>query len=185
MKTDARVRYTQRVIRENFIELLKEKPINRITVKEICERSEINRATFYHHYLDAFNLLEHLENEMLNNLQKTLKKENFSDMISFYKHVLIPMKENGEEYHVISNARGDNSFSVRIFLSCYRQIFPNLSSHLGNLDETRQQLLFHYLAQGNSGVISYWFRSGMKESIDTIANFLNDTTMVMCNYFSE
>ena len=44
MKTDARVRYTVHMIQNIFLELLKEKPIAKITVKEICERAEINRA---------------------------------------------------------------------------------------------------------------------------------------------
>ena len=50
MKTDARVRYTVHMIQNIFLELLKEKPIAKITVKEICERAEINRSTFYKHY---------------------------------------------------------------------------------------------------------------------------------------
>ena len=45
MKTDARVRYTVHMIQNIFLELLKEKPIAKITVKEICERAEINRST--------------------------------------------------------------------------------------------------------------------------------------------
>lgn len=52
MKTDARVRYTRMRIREAFFECLEKKPINKITVKEICDIAEINRATFYTHYAD-------------------------------------------------------------------------------------------------------------------------------------
>ena len=47
MKTDARVRYTVHMIQNVFLELLKEKPVAKITVKEICEHAEINRSTFY------------------------------------------------------------------------------------------------------------------------------------------
>ena len=53
MKTDARVRYTVHMIQNIFLELLKEKPVAKITVKEICERAEINRSTFYKHYQDV------------------------------------------------------------------------------------------------------------------------------------
>ena len=53
-KTDARVRYTRRVIKESFLALLHEKPINKITVKEVCEAAEINRATFYSHYTNKY-----------------------------------------------------------------------------------------------------------------------------------
>ena len=52
---DIRVKKTKRAIQKAFIELLREKPIEKITVKEIAERAEINKTTFYAHYetLDA------------------------------------------------------------------------------------------------------------------------------------
>ena len=56
-KTDARIRYTQRILKESFLTLLKQKPVNKITVKEVCEIAELNRATFYAHYSDCFALL--------------------------------------------------------------------------------------------------------------------------------
>ena len=56
-KTDARKRYTQMVLKQSLLKLLKEKPVNRITVKEVCELAQLNRATFYAHYSDCFALL--------------------------------------------------------------------------------------------------------------------------------
>ena len=47
---DARVRYTQKVLKDSLLQLLEKKPINKITVKEVCELAELNRATFYAHY---------------------------------------------------------------------------------------------------------------------------------------
>ena len=55
-KLDARKRYTQMILKQSFLKLLKEKPVNKITVKELCELSQINRATFYTHYSDCFAL---------------------------------------------------------------------------------------------------------------------------------
>ena len=52
---DIRVKKTKRAIQKAFIALLREKPVEKITVKEIAERAEINKTTFYSHYetLDA------------------------------------------------------------------------------------------------------------------------------------
>ena len=61
MKTDARVKYTRMVLKKALLELMQHKPVNKITVKEICERAELNRATFYAHYSDCFDLLESIE----------------------------------------------------------------------------------------------------------------------------
>lgn len=45
MKTDARVKYTKMVLKKALLELMQSKPINKITVKEVCARAELNRAT--------------------------------------------------------------------------------------------------------------------------------------------
>ena len=72
MKTDARVRYTVHMIQNVFLELLKEKPVAKITVKEICGHAEINRSTFYKHYQDVYDLMEKLENEAVEAFEKLL-----------------------------------------------------------------------------------------------------------------
>ena len=57
MKTDARVKYTKMVLKKALLELMQHKPVNKITVKEICERAELNRATFYAHYSVSYTHL--------------------------------------------------------------------------------------------------------------------------------
>lgn len=61
MANDYRVRVTKMLIRKEFTELLKTKPVQSITVREICERTGINRSTFYNHYTDVYDLLEQIE----------------------------------------------------------------------------------------------------------------------------
>ena len=96
MASDARVRYTKMVIVQNFIKLLRQKPINKITVKEICDLAEINRATFYKHYLDVYDLLEKIESQFLAELLSKLRSgENNTakDMLSF---IMISFKAEDE-----------------------------------------------------------------------------------------
>ena len=47
------------------MELLREKVISSITIKELCQKADINRSTFYSHYRDQFDLLQHIEDEIL------------------------------------------------------------------------------------------------------------------------
>lgn len=58
-KEDRRVKFTKMFLKESLIDLLEEKSIFKITIKEICEKADINRATFYAHYSDQYNLLEY------------------------------------------------------------------------------------------------------------------------------
>lgn len=53
---DLRIQKTLREIRRAFLSLAAEKPLERITVKELCDRALINKATFYSHY-DNLDLL--------------------------------------------------------------------------------------------------------------------------------
>ena len=57
MKEDLRVKKTKKALTEAFIELLKEKHFENITINELCDRAEIRRATFYKHYTDKFHFL--------------------------------------------------------------------------------------------------------------------------------
>jgi AcrR family transcriptional regulator len=54
---DLRVRRTRKVLKSALIELTIEKGFAAVTVQDIADRAMINRATFYRHYLDKYDLL--------------------------------------------------------------------------------------------------------------------------------
>ena len=62
--TDRRVRKTKSQLRLALMELLVEKSAKNISVRELAERADINRGTFYIHYRDVGDLLQRLEDEM-------------------------------------------------------------------------------------------------------------------------
>ena len=55
--------FTKKAIKDTFISLLKEKPFNQITVKDIVDECGVNRNTFYYHYEDINDLLENVITE--------------------------------------------------------------------------------------------------------------------------
>lgn len=61
--SDRRTRYTRQVIRQSLLELMEKKPFPKITVTEVCQRCEINRGTFYLHYMDLEDVLDDLIEE--------------------------------------------------------------------------------------------------------------------------
>lgn len=58
-QNDLRVKKTKKAIHNTFMELLKVKPISKISVTELAKAAEINKATFYLHYKDIFDLYQH------------------------------------------------------------------------------------------------------------------------------
>ena len=97
MGSDARVRYTKMIIKVNFIELLGKKPINKITVKEICDLAEINRATFYKYYMDAYDLMDKIEEEILEELQSIMQPSIHEGISKTVVRMLEKIKEIGED----------------------------------------------------------------------------------------
>jgi AcrR family transcriptional regulator len=71
-KMDRRKKYTRMVLKDSLMELLREKHISGITVKEICELADINRSTFYSHYSDHYDLLNKIEEEIIEDMQEKL-----------------------------------------------------------------------------------------------------------------
>ena len=58
MEENKRILMTKRLLREALLESLKTKEMNQITIKEICDVSQINRSTFYRHYNNTMEVLE-------------------------------------------------------------------------------------------------------------------------------
>ena len=61
-KEDRRVTMTKRMMKDAFIEMLKETDIYHISVRELCQRADVNRTTFYKYYGNQFDLLERFMN---------------------------------------------------------------------------------------------------------------------------
>ena len=57
-KMDRRTRYTRQIIRDTLLELMGEKGFSHVTVTEVCKQAELNRGTFYLHYLDLNDVLD-------------------------------------------------------------------------------------------------------------------------------
>lgn len=53
LKEDRRIRRTQRLLKESLAELMSEKSFNNITIKDITEKADLNRGTFYLHYTNS------------------------------------------------------------------------------------------------------------------------------------
>ena len=73
-KQDVRVQKTKKSIQEALFALLSEKPINKITIKELADKANINRKTFYAHYTGIEDIVNELEDELILNLREFLQQ---------------------------------------------------------------------------------------------------------------
>ena len=70
---DLRTEKTRRAIINAFIKLRSKKPTEKITIKELAENAQINKATFYLHYRDIYDLSVSLEREVVRDCLKGIQ----------------------------------------------------------------------------------------------------------------
>ena len=172
MKTDARVRYTKMVIKNSFCKILEKKPLTKVTVKEICEMSEINRATFYKYYCDPYDLLDKIEHEFLVFLFYNVGQSIPNGFKEIFTFILVSIKAEGEVYRTLFSENGDPHLPGVIVSSCYQK-YAAIDNDTGfqNLDTAKKAWLFYFIAQGCSGILSQWMENEMKEPICEVADF--------------
>lgn len=76
-KNNQRARGTKESIIRAVFEtmVLEKKPVGKITVREICEKADINRSTFYAHFLDVYDVMEQVENRMAQGLTESFLRK--------------------------------------------------------------------------------------------------------------
>ena len=77
---DIREKKTLRSITNAFLEIRTKKALERITVKELCEKAEISKATFYLHYRDIYDLSDQLQQEVVHKIISCVSDP--SDMVN-------------------------------------------------------------------------------------------------------
>lgn len=168
---DARVRYTRRMIETSFLELLEEKPASRITVTQLCERAQINRATFYKHYLDIPDLLEKIEQDLFERIQSTFDqkqvrlKQSLVDMMRY-------TQEHRRHFMALGGEHGDPDLMTKTFRLCYQHADPLLARNLHSMQEEERKMLYQFLSHGAGAVLTLWIRDGMRQEPEEVAQVI-------------
>lgn len=82
MKTDKRITRTEQAIRSAFSQLITQKDINDITIKELCNVANINKSTFYLHYHDIYDLGKHFDESIISEVTAIFHEYNYAELIS-------------------------------------------------------------------------------------------------------
>lgn len=173
-KQDARVRYTKMVIRNSLLELLRIKPIAKITVTEICERADINRATFYAHYSDPSDLLHSLEAEVIEDVTRWVTPALTavgSDLKDVLTRLVEYIGENADICSVLLSDKGDNSFQTKVVNVIEGQFMSSWAA-ARKLSQDEAEYLYTFIALGSVGLIRKWLADGAKKPASEIAELI-------------
>lgn len=156
-KLDRRTRYTRMAIRDALYELLKDKHLKKITVKEICEKADINRATFYRNYMDIYDLYEKLEAELTESIfaDGNLEADRYKLLTIIYK--------NQNFYKEFFSSHLESHYIKATVAAMYEQK-KDLIKTRGTYDEHTFQISYQYNYYGVIGVIKEWLLAGCPDS---------------------
>jgi AcrR family transcriptional regulator len=179
-KDDRRVKYTKMVLKDSFINLLEKKDISQITIKEICEDADINRATFYAHYNDQYDLLKKIEDELLENinahLEEFYRKNNNTDDILLAEKIFEYLKENAKLCKLLLSERGDFSFQKQVMRLVYDIIISELTDN-NKITKEDAEYVYSFTITGCVGIVQKWLHEDMIKSPRYMAEMVVKLTL--------
>lgn len=167
---DRRVKYTKKIIKDTLLELMENKDISKITVTEICEIADINRATFYKYYLDVYDLLNQIENELIEKIRMTLKIEG-KTLETIIFDIMKIIEENEDICTVLLSENSNKDFLLNI-LYYARDISYEVCKKLSDYDENTFNYVFMYSANGVLSIIQLWLKNGCNETPEKITELI-------------
>lgn len=155
--------YTRMMIRDTFVKMLGEMPLDKITVKDIVLRCEINRNTFYYHYADIYAILtEVFETE----LEKVVAEYNatLSWEEGFIMATRFALENRRAVYHVYNSLRREElerylyNVAGGIMISYVDRVAEGIPAQP---DDKRMIAMFYQSAL--TEMVIRWIAGGMKD----------------------
>ncbi len=159
---------SQRWIMDSFLELLETKSYEKITVKEITEKSDLARQTFYQLFNSKLEILEYFLDLQFNEYLievDTLQIIDFTSLARLYFHFFTKNKDFIN--HLINNNL------TGLLNAKFTEYLPQILTHVSNEIIPNHAYVYEFLSSGLVGVLVYWFRQDLDVSIDDLVKTLN------------
>ena len=168
-RRDTRSEQTEMKFKQNLISLSETKPINKITVAELCKKSEVNRGTFYNHFSDIDDVIDRIENDIFLQVKENLDNiKLFSFDEKFFRDIIQIIKSNLRVLRAIAKDNiVQNNLLRKVYEYARKKYIKDLTEYSSNVSEKEAEDLFTYTFGGSIGL----FVSGLKEpfSLDDAA----------------
>lgn len=174
-KTDRRTLKTRKVIYNSLMELLTQKELHKVTVQEISDMADINRTTFYKHFLDVYDLYDKLEQEILIewgmlvlNMQDLRSKEFFDSLVGY-------VDKNRNVFKMVFSSKAPGQLRAR-FEKLLEGLLQKIESEKKGADIKDIKLSYQtsYRSQGCISVLSRWIDQGADQTKDFIVKVLSE-----------
>lgn len=167
--------FTERAIKETFLNLLNEKPVNKITVKDISQTCGINRNTFYYHYNDIPSLMEEIFTEQAELIVNLDENASLYELLIYAADFAIENKT--AVYHIYKSANREmfETYLERITEKTISDLIERKAREY-NTSENNKKAIIHYYKCLLVGFVIDWLLSGMQYE-------LQDELKIICDLF--
>lgn len=177
-KLDRRVKKTRKQLQDGFTALLIEKSIKEITVKELCDKVDLNRGTFYLHYKDIYDMAKQMEDELFNHFETVLtnhpSKQLNGEPFPMILDLFVLIKENACFCNALLSNNGDIVFINKLKSILRDKCFNDWIDISTAKKADKFDYLYNFTISGCIGIIEYWLKNGLKESPEEIAQITSD-----------
>lgn len=169
---------SKKAIRKAFAELVYEKgDINKITVKEIIERADISKSTFYAHYVDIYAVIEEFGNEVINTINQTIDdymKVIDDEFMPYIKRLVSLFKENEELYRKLFKVENEVNFIDKIKSIILNKLEGYILNQLKDIDSKKIRFYLDFLTNGMTYLLIDYFKGNIDTTLDEIAEEANN-----------
>lgn len=132
---DLRTERTKRSIINAFLELRAKKPLEKITVKELSELAFINKATFYSHYHDIYDLSEQLEEEVISSVLRSIPHSEhiITNPTEAVMELTLAMTSRHELLHILFSGSREGILVKKLENGLKEKIYAQYPDYRGNL----------------------------------------------------
>lgn len=167
---------SRKLINAALADLLQEKPLDKITVTDVVNRAEINRGTFYAHYTDIPDVINHVIQKTFSRIQAALSESN-QPLKDIPKALCCRIQEILEEdldfYRKIMGSSASSLMQeqlVRIVLEYLSQ----REAECGFGDHEQYMLVMRFCAGGLSNLYRDWLSGTLSFSLDELTRRAED-----------
>lgn len=174
-REDRRITMTKRMLKEALIEMLKEKDIYHISIRELCENADVNRTTFYKYYGSQFDLLADMEKDILEFIAKAVRR-NEAEPEKIISSVCNYLEENLEFIRLIINNNVDPTFAHSLFaMDSIKE--SALKKFSADKSENELEYIYNFLTYGAFRMVCVWLNKEERESPETFAKLINQVML--------
>ncbi len=176
-------KFTRKAIMNSLLELLKTKSIDKVTVKDICDASEINRNTFYYNYKDIYDVLNSIFTQAIEeNLRDVAEGGSFYE--EYIKAASLLVQYRDVVIHVYNSKNRDivTNYLERVTAEIVKGYIARKSEGQ-NISDKDLEFISYFYSYAIIGSTYKWIESGMKADfkhfIGKIADSIDATLPVM------